>query len=108
MSVGELARDWGAARGPLETPQTTSEYPVPRERATCLSALPHMGRVLPNPLGEILNDERKRELFDDGLRDSFPPCHDRSSRIDQLLLQLQRNELDRGEEQGACVFLAGS
>ena len=73
-----------------------------------LSGSPHMERAFPNPVGEILNDERKRGFFEGGLRDCFPACHDHSSRIDQLLLQLQRNELDQGAEQGACVLLAGS
>ena len=67
-----------------------------------------MERALPNPLGEILNDERKRGFFEGELRSWFPACHDHSSRIDELLLQLQRSELDRGPEQGSSVFLAGS
>jgi hypothetical protein len=68
-----------------------------------------MERALPpNTLSEIFNDERKRGVFEAGLRDRFPACHDHSARIDQLLLQLQRDELGRGDEQGACVLLAGS
>jgi hypothetical protein len=56
----------------------------------------------------ILNDKRKREFIERGLRDQFPACHDHSSRIDELVLQLQRSELDREPEPGASVFLAGS
>jgi hypothetical protein len=67
-----------------------------------------MERAPPNPLGEILKDERKREFFEGGLKSWFPACHDQSSRIDELLLQLQRSELDQGPEPGASVFLAGS
>jgi hypothetical protein len=62
-----------------------------------------------NPLGAVLTDRRKREAFDGELRDLFPACHDHSPRLNQLLLQLQRNESgDQDEEQGACVLLAGS
>jgi hypothetical protein len=84
------------------------EYLLSREQAAHLLGSAHMERALPHPLGEILNDERKRRLFEDGLRNRFPACHDHSSRIDQLLLQLQRDELGRSAEQGACVLLAGS
>jgi hypothetical protein len=57
----------------------------------------------PSPVGAILSNTPKRGSFDGELSDLFPPCHDHSPRIDQLLLQLQRNELVR--EQGACVLV---
>ena len=67
-----------------------------------------MERERQNPLASFLTDERKRECFDSELRSQFPACHDRSARIDELLLQLQRSELDQEPEPGASVFLVGS
>ena len=60
-----------------------------------------------NPLCAILSDARKRGPFDVYLKDLFPACHDHSSRIDELLRQLQR-DLDQEPEHGASVFLIGS
>jgi len=56
----------------------------------------------------ILNTKRSREVWEAGLRTHFPACHDHSSRIDELLLQLQRRELDQQPEPGVSVLSAGS
>ena len=67
-----------------------------------------MERERQNPLASFLTDERKRGWSDSELKSHFPACHDHSSRIDELLLQLQRSELDQDPEPGASVFLIGS
>ena len=56
----------------------------------------------------MLNVKRSREAVEAGLRSWFPACHDHSSRIDELLLQLQRRDMDQEPEHGASVYLAGS
>ena len=60
-----------------------------------------MERERQNPLGAVLTDKRKREFFDGELRGLVPACHEHSARIDELLLQLQRSELDQDPEPGA-------
>jgi hypothetical protein len=53
----------------------------------------------------MLNVKRTREAVEAGLRSRFPPCHDHSARIDELLRELERREKQE-PEQG--VFVAGS
>jgi hypothetical protein len=56
----------------------------------------------------MLNVKRSREAVEAGLRGRFPPCHDPSSRIDELLRQLQNSEKDQEPENGVSVNMAGS
>ena len=108
------SRDFRQPRsGALDATNTNGTLPILKflflkEHVAHMLAWWNMERERQNPLGAVLTDERKRGFFDTELRSQFPACHDRSSRIDELLLQLQRSELDQHPEPGASVLLAGS
>jgi hypothetical protein len=58
-----------------------------------------MDQVYRNQLGAIFQDARRRQPFDIGLQKLFPACEQRpSARIEQLLEQLAKSELQVAED----------
>jgi hypothetical protein len=102
--LGSARSENPGARLSVEPDQNLTVYGqidlFPTERIVFGSGCLHMD--LRNPLGAILQDGRRREGFDAGLKRVFPTCQDPlSARLEELLQQLSDRDLEAASPDGS-------